>query len=210
MRLPPFAYRLLQRIVHKDYSGERRTIGQWYARQAGEPVLELGCGTGTFYDFFPAGTYTGVDFDAARIKEASRLHPQGDFQAADATTLPARFLRRYPMIVCWNFFHHLSDEQSERVLRTIRDAVLDRPIRLIAGEPTLPRFRDNPVGFLLAKADDGKHVRSLEGMKRLFGEALRSTTVGQPNPIWPVPGACFELEFVNGRPAKAGPGEPQG
>ncbi len=195
MRLPPFAYRALQWLVHRDYAEHRRKIGEWYANQQGEPVLELGCGTGAYCDFFPPGTYTGIDFDAARIEEARRLHPRGTFEVGDASILPADFLRRFPMILCVNFFHHLSDEQSGRVLRAIRAAGAQRPVRLLAGEPTLPRFRDNPVGFLLAKADDGDYVRPLGETERLFGEALRATTVGRLNPIWPVPGGFFELEF---------------
>ncbi len=111
------------------------------------------------------------------------------------------------MVLAMNFFHHLSDEQSQRMLDTVRAAAQKSSIRLLAGEPTLPRFRENPIGYLLAKADEGDYVRSLEDTKKLFGSALRSTTVGPLNPIWPIPGAFFELEFAPSQGRMSEPGK---
>lgn len=51
-----------------------------------ERVLDVGCGTGRFSDFFD--NYVGVDFVPEFIEEAERLHPGKIFIEADMNRLP--------------------------------------------------------------------------------------------------------------------------
>lgn len=51
-----------------------------------ERVLDAGCGTGRFSDWFD--NYVGVDFVPEFIKEAERLHPWKTFILADINKLP--------------------------------------------------------------------------------------------------------------------------
>ncbi len=198
MRLPPLLYRFLQWLVHGDYEETRAAIDQWYAPHSGRPVLELGCGTGTFARFFPAGAYTGVDMDGGRIGRARVLNPHARFEAADATALSDEFVRGFPLIFTFNFFHHLSEEQCARVFQTVDRSASEDGTLMLVGEPVLPRFWSNPIGYLLAKADDGDFVRSMAETQRLFSRYLLRVTPGKTKLIWPVPGAWFELRLPGG------------
>jgi len=197
MRLSPVAYDLLQHLVHGDYEGRRTALEQWYAPHKGGLALEIGCGTGEMARFFSEGVYTGIDTDLDRIRTARGRFPGATFLHGDVSCMDSEFLSQFRLVFAFNVLHHLSDDECQRLLGSLRSAAVFRGLSLHVAEPTLPRFVENPVGFLLAKADDGKFVRTLQETTALFLPSSPKITVsGKPPWFWPVPGATFEVEFT--------------
>jgi ubiquinone/menaquinone biosynthesis C-methylase UbiE len=85
-------------------------------------VLELGCGVG-YVSAFLANVYKmhiiGIDFDAAQIEQARRLHREGEllrFQALDASNLAFNDAS-FDLVVSQNVFHHVAEWQ--RVIQEV-------------------------------------------------------------------------------------------
>jgi|SRR3989344_1313596 len=57
--------------------------------KTGDRVLDIGCGNGRFFPLVTerGARYTGVDYSGGLIREAKRLHPEGEFIVGDATAL---------------------------------------------------------------------------------------------------------------------------
>ena len=92
------ADRLQARIsIHERYSRNKQPFGDWivshYALQAGERVLELGCGTGSMWQgmTLPEGCHvTLTDFSAGMLEtaKANTPHLAADYAVADAQAIP--------------------------------------------------------------------------------------------------------------------------
>src|SRR5690242_2757685 len=148
MQLPPFLYDALQRYVRTDDSPAAKILLEVYQPVLGQPVLELGCGTGLLSELFPPGTYTGVDTDAARVEVALKRYPHAAFLQGDATVLPIDMIAGYPFIFCHAWIHHITDDACMQIIERVADAAMEREIRMVIMEPLLPRFWANPPGWL--------------------------------------------------------------
>jgi SAM-dependent methyltransferase len=193
--LPPRAYDALQRFVHGDHSKEAEYVLEPYRYCWGQPVLEIGCGTGAWSRFFPGGTYTGLDNDPARIETARKSYPDAKFLVSDGSEISPRFLSNFRYVFCFNVIHHLSDGEVESLLEKLASAATEGTIIALCAEPLLDQAFRNPVGWLLAKLDRGRWVRTADHMKRLFGPYLRKSQLFPPRLPWPLPGGTFELAF---------------
>jgi ubiquinone/menaquinone biosynthesis C-methylase UbiE len=58
--------------------------------KSGDKVLDLGCGSGQYFEFLKDKNveYVGVDFSEELIKIARKKYPEAKFQTADALNLP--------------------------------------------------------------------------------------------------------------------------
>lgn len=90
--------RLETRIgIHEKYSRNKQPFGDWvsahYALQPGEKVLELGCGTGSMWQYvvLPEGCHvTLTDFSAGMLETTRQntAHLSADYAVCDAMALP--------------------------------------------------------------------------------------------------------------------------
>lgn len=196
--LTPRLYEALQRFVHRDHKAFAAVVETWYEPHAPGPALELGCGTGMLSQFFRPGEYVGCDFDLGRVELARRAHPEHEFVHGDATTLEPEFIARFPFVLCHAWLHHIADEPFQRILERIAagSRAANRTIEAIIIEPLLPAsVIRNPAGYLLAKLDRGRYVRSDREMSRLFGSVPRDAHFHRGPWWWPVAGATYELHF---------------
>lgn len=196
--LPPPIYNALQKIVHGDYSKERAIINGLRDRRDGT-VLEIGCGTGLVSEMFEVGTYVGCDVDDERIDAARKAHPDHEFHVVDFTKDYSSFLERFDTVLFHNCIHHIDDHGMKTTLENIQSAVKKRgrPIDVIAIEPVLPQpVMRNVPGFILAKLDRGRYVRTFDDTTRLFGgNLLKADRLAGPW-FWPVPGVAMKVAIT--------------
>lgn len=197
--LPPAIYNALQRFVQGDFERQGQVI-QALNLPKGSRVLELGCGTGLLARFFDPEVYVGIDSDPTRIAAAREASPGHSFIVGDASKMSGAELAQFDLAMCHGLIHHVDDEGVERIKQTLRDAAKERgkPFGFLAIEAVLPDPAwKNPVGFLLAKCDRGRHVRTITRLREIFGNAVTKIEEIQPPMRWPVPGAAVHVLYNN-------------
>ncbi len=193
--LPPFLYHGLQRLVHGDYGNQKRIVETFRRRTSGN-TLEVGCGTGLIASFFESGKYIGVDVDGDRVEAAKKLYPDHEFHLADVTKQYHECLDKADNVIFHSTIHHINDNGVRNVLRNIKTAAQKKtaPVQLLVMEPVIPdRIVFNLPGFILAKLDRGRHVRTVSDLTALLGsDVIEAKRVKGPW-FWPVPGVIMTL-----------------
>jgi SAM-dependent methyltransferase len=132
----------------------------------GERILDLGCGTGAAVDYLPENIdYTGIDISSAYIERAKSKYHQRKFLVADITTSnepDGPFDRAFSFGV----LHHIPDDGVHRLLDRLKRIV--KPGSVYATiDPCLVEGQ-HPIARMLITNDRGQHVRTPDGMRRLF------------------------------------------
>lgn len=193
--LPPTIYDALQRMVHGDYSKQREIIGGFRKEKPGV-TLEIGCGTGLLSTLFEKGTYAGTDVDEERIQKAQESYPDHEFFVTDFTQDYSETLERFDAVLFHGCIHHIDDAGVQQILQHIRNAVArrGRPIELMAIEPILPEpVISNIPGFMLAKLDRGRYVRTYEDTIDVIGGVVLAVKRLDAPWHWPVPGIAINV-----------------
>lgn len=168
----PRIYSLFRRLVGRD------TARSVYARehlrlQAGQRVLDLGCGTGDILEFLPPVRYAGYDISPGYIERArSRFGQLGEFHCrAVDDDLPVA-AGAFDVVIAHGVLHHLDDAAARQLFRISRRA-LKPGGRLVTFDGC---FTDDQsaVARLFLSLDRGRHVRERASYERLaraeFGE----------------------------------------
>lgn len=196
--LPPVIYNGLQKIVHGDYSKEREII-QGFRHGKSGVTLEIGCGTGLVSEMFTPGTYAGADVEEKRVAMAAEMHPGHEFFVLDFTKDYSEILEKYDVVLFNNCIHHIDDHGVAKMLDNIKAAASRRgsPIEIVALEPVLPKspLRNMP-GYMLAKLDRGRYVRSFEATIALFKGKLLAVHAIEGPWFWPVPGIALNVAIA--------------
>lgn len=195
--LPPPVYIALQKMVHGDFSKQRRII-DGFRNNRHRNTLEIGCGTGLLSVMFDEGTYAGTDIDEQRIAMAKSMHPGHEFFVLDFTKDYSGSLERFDSILFHDCIHHIDNAGVRQLLDNVKAAVKQRgrPIELMIIEPVLPEnVATNLPGFALAKMDRGKYVRKYDETVKLFGGNLISAVRLTGPWYWPVPGIAMNVEI---------------
>lgn len=108
-----------RQAAHWDRTRTRALFEEPWLRRAtrglapGDPVLDLGCGTGAPIGEWLAGQgfrLTGVDFAAPMLAIARERLPDAEFIEADMRTLALG--RSFAAIVAWDSFFHLAPAEQ--------------------------------------------------------------------------------------------------
>lgn len=116
----PEAKRLLATVRGADYAhaGEEEAIHLVWESLRKDPaqaVLDAGCGRGGTAGFVQAQGWarvTGMDVDAASIREAAARYPEPAFVAADIVEAGRRFPRTFAAVYALNAFYAFPDQAA--------------------------------------------------------------------------------------------------
>jgi SAM-dependent methyltransferase len=187
IHLTPRPYTALQDFVHRGHREVFEVLLALLNLQAGETVVELGCGTGTLTKHFVARgfDYWGLDLDPSRIAAARRLAPQAHLLVHDALDIRRAPLPAFRRAVIHGMLHHRDDEFCRGVIDGVLS--LHPEMVLVLTEPYFPDpWWRNPAGALLATLDEGAHVRTLRAWRTLLAPCLDTLTTRSVWPRWPV------------------------
>jgi SAM-dependent methyltransferase len=155
-------------------------------------VIDVGCGPGINSRLFTPDQYVGVDLSERYITDARRRLPHR-FEVWDITK-PGPDLGRFDRALINSVFHHLSDDETELVLKALPEylrpgAVVHIIDLVIPDEPSLART--------LARHDRGMYPRPVQGWRDLLGRSLHLSCV-EPFRVGFFGARFWEMIYVEG------------
>jgi SAM-dependent methyltransferase len=106
----------------------------------GKRVLDVGCGTGFFTDYYlqRGADVTGIDIAPASVERLAARFPQARFQLADVSE--TRIADRYDIVNAFDVLYHITDDERwARALRFLSEAVAPGGVLLVTDS-----FSDRP------------------------------------------------------------------
>jgi SAM-dependent methyltransferase len=175
----------------------RQLIVDSYIRaNPGDRVLDVGCGPADFAPLMPKVDYLGIDRNPDYIRKATeRYRGRARFLQADVSTEPSQIDGSFNVIIAIGLLHHLTDEQSIRLLAATRRHLAPGG-RLFTIDParTSPQ---NWIAKLIINADRGRHVRSASQYEALAHTTYDQVTVEVRTDLLRVPYTHCILECGN-------------
>ena len=159
----PFIFQITQNLL--STKKEKKYFSDRYLRvEAGERVLDLGCGTGRVLDLLPDVDYHGYDIssryiDYARQKYANR----GTFSDKILTVDDLESLSQFDIAIISGVLHHLSNDEIKYALGVAHTA-LKPGGRLIIREPCYIQNQNIIAKFLISR-DRGMNVMDAAGYR---------------------------------------------
>lgn len=171
----PFGYRYLRGLI---YFGVRRApLRRALALQAGDRVLDVGCGTGDYAPIVDRAdcSYLGLDFAESYLAKARRLYgaPFRRFEVGDIRTM-AFASGSFTKALLVGVMHHLTDEENLGVLQALNKVITDRLVVM-----DLSPGGWHAVNNMLCRLDRGRYPRNLEAQRKLIGQVMDVTSVDQ-------------------------------
>lgn len=165
VHLPPLAYRLWQRFFVAQKLAPLLEDPRFAAAAS---VCELGCGPGSNYPFLSSKHYLGVDIGRDYIDHA-RLKYGEHFRIVDVSRAAEAIDERFDIVLIHSVLHHLDDEAAANTLGQAR--------RLLAPGGSIHVFDVVmppwwTMAGVLARLDEGRHVRAWESWDHLFSQFL--------------------------------------
>ncbi len=197
MHLSPRNYDRLQDFVHQSYAPVLGSLRSFLGLTPGSAVVEIGCGTGMLAQKCVAAgyRYTGVEPDAERARTAQERCPEARIIVSAGEALDLGALADAKRAFIHGVLHHMDDDQCRTTLQKLMSV---RGMRLMVIEPFLPSNPVlHPLGYVLAKADEGKFVRPRAGYEALCKPWLVSSEVRSLKPRWPVPFVHLGLQAAD-------------
>lgn len=181
----PAVYRAFQGLVGGE-SAWRPYIENVIRVQAGERMLDIGCGPGHIVQWLSGVEYHGFDLDEDYIKEArARFGDRAKFYHRAVTADVATDLGQFDVAAATGVLHHIDDATAENLFRAAR-AVLKPGGRLVTCDGALVKGA-NPLATLLVSMDRGEYVRAPEQYLALARRVFERVDMGVRTDLSRVP-----------------------
>ena len=139
--------------------------------QAGQTVLDIGCGPAYYLDRLPKVRYFGFDTDPGYIAYAKkRWAGRGEFRCEVFGEQHLADLPPIDAIVLLGLLHHMSDEDSRTLLGLAARALA--PGGRVVSVDTCFEPTQGRVSRWMSENDRGEHVRTPEQFAALASEAF--------------------------------------
>ncbi len=156
----PFFYNSLRSIIAGDQANTKSFVRSHLSQGSCASIIDIGCGTGDFFDPTLSVPYTGIDVNSRYISYAQRnyrCYSDATFVCDDILTSPLLSSNHYDAVLFISMMHHLNNSDCERMFRRIT-ALQPRIILIADIIPHPPRFLQQ----LMVRLDRGNYVRPPE------------------------------------------------
>ena len=158
-------------------------------------VLDVGCGPGTNCRYFEKSDYTGFDINPSYIRYAQKKYKR-NFVVQDVCSFEAAEGDRFDFILLNSLLHHLSDDETHRILGQLGKLVSQGGFVHIV-DLVLPDRSGIPRW--LAKSDRGDFPRPLAAWEEIFTTYF-GTAVFEPYPVKLFGIDLWNLVYFKGEP----------
>jgi len=176
----PIIYGFMQHAV-----GARRWMKRFVRDtvqpQAGERMLDIGCGPAAILHYLPRVDYCGFDHSATYIESARRqFGARARFFCADVGTIREYGVGPFDIAIAISLLHHIDDAAALDMLAKVREALVPGG-RLVTADPCF--FKGQPwITRLVVANDRGMNVRRFDEYltlaRKLFPKASAELQAG--------------------------------
>ena len=196
----PRLYSLFRRLVGRDSA--RAAYAREHLRlEAGQRVLDVGCGPGDMLQYLPAVQYVGYDINPRYIERARRRFAgRGEFHCG-AVREGLELGGGYDVVIAHGVLHHLDDGEARALFRLARRALTPGG-RLVTFDGCFEPGQSAAARFFLS-IDRGRHVRTAEGYERLARAEFDEVRTFVRRDLIRIPYTHLIMECGKGRPPRS-------
>jgi SAM-dependent methyltransferase len=166
----PWAYALVQGLFGSA-SGRRWLQREFIRAQAGERVLDVGCGIGAFLSVLPDVDYVGFDINEEYIRSATaRWGHRGQFHARPVDRDALAPHGAFDLILAIGLLHHLEDDECRTLFETLAHSL--KPAGRLITLDGCYADGQSPIARFFIDRDRGRNVRTPSGYTALAQHAL--------------------------------------
>lgn len=159
-------YWSMKRFFAAD-SANRTIVHEYLQPDAGEVILDVGCGVGDIVNYMGDATYVGIDQNLSYINTAKKKSPNaGTFINASVEELPRLGLAQFDKVILIGVLHHLDDPIVADLMAAL-PAVMKPDAQLVVAENVWTPDQATTARVLIA-LDRGRNVRSVDGYERFI------------------------------------------
>jgi len=169
-------YNLFQEIVGGN-SARKKFISDYVKANAGDKIVEIGCGPAQLLPWLVNIRYIGIDTNKDYIDSAKKEYrSQGLFLLGDTKLYEddTRVLDA-DIVICSAILHHLNDDEAVHAIK-FAYKVLKKGGRLVCGEPCWVPNQGYISKWILSN-DRGKNIRDEEGYKRIMRGIFKNSNI---------------------------------
>lgn len=134
--------------------------------QAGDRILDVGCGTADILSVMPNVDYTGFDISESYIGKArKRWGDRGRFHSQLLDDDAIQGLESFNLILATGLLHHLDDDEVHNLFETLAKGIKPNG-RIVTVDGTFAEGQ-NSVARFIVQQDRGKSIRTPEGYTEL-------------------------------------------
>ncbi len=185
-------YSLTQRVL-SSATFDAMFLADHVHPEAGERVMDLGCGTAAILRAMPDVRYVGVDRHEPYLRSARRRYGEAaEFIRAGVTDRSFWLDRRFDLVLAIGLLHHLDNEQCRCVFAHAADHLEDGG-RLVALDGAIEPGQSRVARWLIDR-DRGQDVRASRGYAALAEPFFDAVSVSVRDDMIRVPYTYAILE----------------
>ncbi|MFH1800877.1 MAG: class I SAM-dependent methyltransferase [Candidatus Omnitrophota bacterium] len=132
---------------------------EYIKSQAGDRILDLGCGIARILNYLPCVEYTGLDMNRRYIEKAKKTYGErGAFVCEEVSAELIDRFKDHDIVLALGVLHHIDDAKAEQLFKIAKSA-LKAGGRLITFDGCYVHRQNRFARYLLSK-DRGKYVRT--------------------------------------------------
>ena len=150
-------------------------ITEYVRPQAGDKILDIGCGPGDALQFLPDVEYYGFDMDPGYIETAKKRYgSRGKFYCRKVSLDAVEGSERFDIVLTMGVIHHLNDEEA-RQLFELAYQLLKPGGRLVTYEGCYLPGQSYAEKFFL-DIDRGRFIRTEPAYRELISRRFSQVT----------------------------------
>lgn len=168
----PAVYNFFQVLVGSRW-GRQEFVRHYIRAQAGQAVLDIGCGTADILAHLPQVNYHGFDASLQYVEAAKkRFGKQANIVCATVTEQTLEGLPKFDLVLANGVLHHLNDSEAARLFQLAKSA-LKPDGRLVTIDGCYVDGQSKIARFLISR-DRGQNVRNEQGYRVLAERVFTS------------------------------------
>ena len=188
----PWMYRLFWAFVGGRYRNTA-LVNEYVRPEAGDHVLDIGCGPGSIIPYLPRVEYTGFDVSQKYIEAAqASFGDRATFICERVSTYPLTRYSYFDVVLAIGVLHHLDDEEASRLFH-LAYAALKPGGRLVTLDGCVLENQTRAARFFVSR-DRGQHMRTREGYLQIASPVFSNITVSIRHDLLRIPYTLVILE----------------